>query len=310
MVDFRYHLVSIIAVFLALAVGIVIGTTALNGVVTDDLRKRVDGLVSDKHNLQDANDTLSDSLDASHAWAKTVAPLLVADRLSGRRVTVVSAPGAATGTRDDLVRMLTSAGATVTISVRLSDSYGNDDALLAETAARLPLTETPACTLPAKPTGADIAAAAIASLLTNSSTPNSDRTAQALTQLRTAGLLTPDGPVDRPGNLVLVVAGKAPSKSTKDDTQAPAVVSLTRCLRESSSDTVVAGPREAADSGGLIASVLADTTLSKRVGTVDTADVPEGQVSTVFALEAGQRGLAPHYGTAPSAQSPISLDGS
>ena len=31
MIDFRYHIVSIIAVFLALAVGIVVGTTALNG---------------------------------------------------------------------------------------------------------------------------------------------------------------------------------------------------------------------------------------------------------------------------------------
>ena len=38
MVDFRYHLVSIIAVFLALAVGIVVGTAALNGPVLDSLR--------------------------------------------------------------------------------------------------------------------------------------------------------------------------------------------------------------------------------------------------------------------------------
>ena len=37
-VDFRYHLVSIIAVFLALAIGIVIGTTALNGALLDNLK--------------------------------------------------------------------------------------------------------------------------------------------------------------------------------------------------------------------------------------------------------------------------------
>ena len=48
MIDFRYHLVSIISVFLALAVGIVVGTTALNGVIVDDLRQRVDGLAADK----------------------------------------------------------------------------------------------------------------------------------------------------------------------------------------------------------------------------------------------------------------------
>ena len=37
-VDFRYHLVSIIAVFLALALGIVVGTTALNGALLDSLK--------------------------------------------------------------------------------------------------------------------------------------------------------------------------------------------------------------------------------------------------------------------------------
>ena len=44
MIDFRYHLVSIIGIFLALAVGIVLGTTALNGPVLDDLRGRIDDL--------------------------------------------------------------------------------------------------------------------------------------------------------------------------------------------------------------------------------------------------------------------------
>ena len=40
MISFRYHLVSIIAVFLALALGIVVGTTALNGPITKDLLER------------------------------------------------------------------------------------------------------------------------------------------------------------------------------------------------------------------------------------------------------------------------------
>jgi hypothetical protein len=38
MIDFRYHLVSLVAVFLALAVGIVLGTTALNGPLTRGLQ--------------------------------------------------------------------------------------------------------------------------------------------------------------------------------------------------------------------------------------------------------------------------------
>ena len=41
-ISFRYHLVSIVAVFLALALGIVVGTTALNGPITKDLRNQVE----------------------------------------------------------------------------------------------------------------------------------------------------------------------------------------------------------------------------------------------------------------------------
>ena len=38
MIDFRYHLVSIVAVFLALAIGIVLGSTELQGSTIDGLR--------------------------------------------------------------------------------------------------------------------------------------------------------------------------------------------------------------------------------------------------------------------------------
>ena len=41
MIDFRYHLVSIVAIFLALALGIVLGSTTLSNSVGDTLRKQV-----------------------------------------------------------------------------------------------------------------------------------------------------------------------------------------------------------------------------------------------------------------------------
>ena len=52
MIDFRYHIVSIVAIFLALTIGIVVGTTALNGPVLDDLRGRVNVQARDKRNLE------------------------------------------------------------------------------------------------------------------------------------------------------------------------------------------------------------------------------------------------------------------
>ncbi len=40
MIDFRYHLVSIVAIFLALALGIVLGSTTLSDSVSDTLRQQ------------------------------------------------------------------------------------------------------------------------------------------------------------------------------------------------------------------------------------------------------------------------------
>ena len=51
MIDFRYHLVSLIAVFLAVALGIVIGTTQLNGPLTDNLQAQVTALQARERNV-------------------------------------------------------------------------------------------------------------------------------------------------------------------------------------------------------------------------------------------------------------------
>ncbi len=59
MIDFRYHLVSIVAVFLALAIGIVVGSTALKPAVLSGLqktataeKKRIDALYAQNRQLQ------------------------------------------------------------------------------------------------------------------------------------------------------------------------------------------------------------------------------------------------------------------
>ena len=51
MIDFRYHLVSIIAVFLALAIGIVVGANALKPALINELHKEVRAAQKDNHQL-------------------------------------------------------------------------------------------------------------------------------------------------------------------------------------------------------------------------------------------------------------------
>jgi hypothetical protein len=86
----RYHAVSLIAIFLALAIGILIGA-ALGGDTLTDTRKNLENSLTG--NLQDARDRadeLSGELGRSNEFADRVYPVLVRDRLDGKRIGLVA----------------------------------------------------------------------------------------------------------------------------------------------------------------------------------------------------------------------------
>ena len=69
MIDFRYHLVSLIAVFLAVALGIIIGTTALNEPIQADIEGQVTDLEQDKRALEDRTQQLQTQVDTADSFA-------------------------------------------------------------------------------------------------------------------------------------------------------------------------------------------------------------------------------------------------
>jgi hypothetical protein len=86
----RYHATSLIAVFLALAIGILIGAE-FGGDALTSTRKNLEQSLTG--NLQDARsraDELSGRLARSDEFANQVYPALVRDRLAGRRIAVVA----------------------------------------------------------------------------------------------------------------------------------------------------------------------------------------------------------------------------
>ncbi len=86
----RYHAISLVAVFLALAIGILIGAEfggdALNN-TRKDLERSLTGNLQDE---RERADELSGKLDRSDEFAGRVYPALVRDRLEGRRIGVVA----------------------------------------------------------------------------------------------------------------------------------------------------------------------------------------------------------------------------
>jgi hypothetical protein len=89
----RYHATSLIAVFIALAVGILVGAE-FGGDALNDTRKDLEhSLVG---NLQDARsraDELNADLNRSDEFAERVYPVLVRERLQGKRYAIVALGG-------------------------------------------------------------------------------------------------------------------------------------------------------------------------------------------------------------------------
>ena len=92
-IDFRYHLVSIIAVFLALAVGIAVGANALRP--TEAFLSKAASEVSKKNNsLTQQNAMLQQQINADQAFAQAGSTRLLAHLLTGQSAVLVTAPGA------------------------------------------------------------------------------------------------------------------------------------------------------------------------------------------------------------------------
>jgi Copper transport outer membrane protein, MctB len=89
----RYHATSLIAVFIALAIGILIGAEFGGDALTNTRRDLEKSLVG---NLQDARsraDELNADLNRSNEFAERVYPALTRDRLQGRRYAILALGG-------------------------------------------------------------------------------------------------------------------------------------------------------------------------------------------------------------------------
>lgn len=123
MIDFRYHVVSIIAVFLALSVGLVLGSSFLADFAKEDLNSKIDGIARERDTANKENDALEAEIGRLESFTGTSKPELVADKLKGRSVVLVNLPDADTDITDQTVRTLGESGATVTGTVSLKSSW-------------------------------------------------------------------------------------------------------------------------------------------------------------------------------------------
>src|SRR5436190_2938905 len=90
MLDFRYHALSLVAVFLALAIGIVLGVTIGDSLLSDAERSLRSNLRSSVVNARSDSTKARSELAARDRMLDQIYPAMVKDRLRGERVALVS----------------------------------------------------------------------------------------------------------------------------------------------------------------------------------------------------------------------------
>jgi hypothetical protein len=300
LIDFRYHIVSIVAVFLALALGLFLGSTTLQSTVTDNLHSQADRVTKANQKLTSQRNQLSGQVKQLQGFGNSVEPYAVSGRLTGTTVAVVSAPGVNGGDRGRLIQTLTEAGASVTADVRISQAYldATQDVELGNLARQL----AGARKLP-KGNGAAEASFVLAhALLAKPTTtlPTQARVGIVLDTLSAGKMLSlASGVPTHLANLsVLLVPGPGSDQPTTADTQQDAVLTdLAQALRTAGTATVVAGPSiQPGQPQGPLDAARADSALTRVASTVDADDSSAGRIAVVLALAGAPAGTVGNYG--------------
>jgi copper transport outer membrane protein MctB len=295
-ISFRYHIVSLVAVFLALALGIVVGTTALNGPVTSDLRHQVNDLKKDRSELADQVKALQGQVDTAGQFATTFGAQLVAGTLKDQKVLIIALPGAATGMQDGIATELTAAGAKITGRLELAASFADpaqsDSIQSLATGPSHPL----GLTLPENTSDARVLGAALLAFVLTGHGESTDLKT-VLTGFSGLHMISSDPQGIEPAQTVVVIGnGSLPKNAYAGE----AGLDLVAQLSASGGKVVVAGDTGSAQGNGIVAEVRGGAPKST-VSTIDNANSAFGQVSTVLAVAATQDSQVGHYGTAKGA---------
>jgi hypothetical protein len=89
----RYHATSLIAVFLSLAIGILIGAEFGGDALTSTRRNLEHSLVGNLQDARSETEELNGQLGRSNEFAERVYPVLTRERLAGKRIAIVAIGG-------------------------------------------------------------------------------------------------------------------------------------------------------------------------------------------------------------------------
>lgn len=306
MIDFRYHLVSIVSIFLALAVGIVLGAGPLKEDIGNTLTSEVTKLREDRTQLRAQLDEADKAAQARDTFTEASNKSLLAGRLQDTTLTVVVLPGADANLVKATTGTLSQAGAKIGSTVTVLDAWVDPD----KDAFRSTLGEqlAPSVQAPLDGSGEVVDQVLARALLTKAGGSGSGA-ASALEGLRTGELIryTPDTITVATG--AVVIGGPVKSGTAEERTaKATALSRLAGALDAAGNGAVLVA--HSADQGdnpqeSVVTAARQDSDQSKQLTTVEHAEMPMGQASVVFGLLEQFAGGAGQYGLEADANAPF-----
>jgi Copper transport outer membrane protein, MctB len=308
MIDFRYHIVSIVAVFLALGLGLLVGATALQPTALGGLIS----LSQREHEQIGAalatNRQLNRQLDSNDQWAQANAPQLLHGLLAGERVVVVEAPGASSQVVSGVSDALAEAGATVSGQVQIQDKFFDVSRATQQQLTQLAQRFTPvAVSLQGSPV-AQASQAIAGAILTRDGAgqpvagQRDSASAALLSGFGAEGFLAVNGQPDARATLAIVIIPDTPQSTSISNPQSQRLVTLAQQLNLAGQGTVVAGSVDGSGPGSVI-DVMRNGGRAGHLSSVDNANRTIGQIVVAQALAEQLRGVSGSYGATSSAAS-------
>lgn len=127
MISFRYHIVTVVAVFLALAIGLLAGSAFVQPELVDQLQAQTDQLREDLRARDQALTEVRADVAALDGFAEATLPYLTSDRLVGTQVVVVSQEGVEDAVLGQTQRSLVDSGAEVLAVLAARNELASQD---------------------------------------------------------------------------------------------------------------------------------------------------------------------------------------
>ncbi|OBH10369.1 copper transporter [Mycobacterium sp. E1747] len=309
MISLRQHALSLAAVFLALAVGVVLGSGFLSDTLLSSLRDEKRDLHTQIDGLNDQKNVLNEKLSAANNFDTQLGGRMVHDALTGKSVVIFRTPDAKDDDVASVSKIIGQAGGAVTGTVSLTSEF-----VEANSAEKLQ-TVVNSSILPAGQQlstklvdqgsqAGDLMGIALL-INTNPAVAPVDEAQRdtVLAALRETGFITYQ-PSDHMGaaNAALIVTGGALPQDAGN--RGVSVARFAAAMAPHGSGTLLAGRDGSATGGAAVAVTRADAGMNSAVSTVDDVDTAPGRITAVLGLHDLLGGGHPgQYGTGHGATS-------